>query len=231
MNRILFTKELSSAHLMLLENLNVKVENIPFIKTVAEQDYKTKLDKLFQGEFTSLIITSPYAASLFAGYAEENNFRIDTIYTVGEKTAMHIRMYCQKCVVSTKGNAEDLANMIVDEHTVHDKICFVSGEMRRNVLPIALRNAQIDFSEISVYRTLLSPPEKLPFFNIIVFFSPSAVRSFYLKYKLSNEAVYTIGPTTQKELLKYNAHLKVNVAEYPSFESLVQMLATALINN
>lgn len=227
MKHILFTKELSPDQLQLFEKMNAEVKGIPFIKTVADPDYKTKLDMLFRGLFTSLVVTSPFAARLFAGYADMNNFFIDTIYTVGEKSATVLRGFCRQCVVSSKGNAEDLANSIVGGSATGNKVCFLSGEMRRDALPRILKESHLCFTEICVYKTLLTPPSALPYFDGIVFFSPSAVQSFYQKYKLSDEAVYAIGSTTQNELLRYNSTLKVGVAEKPSFESLVQLITFA----
>ena len=127
-------------------------------------------------------------------------------------------------VVATADSAAELAERIMENNV--KEVVFFCGDQRRNELPDALKNGNIKVEELVVYKTIESPQEVGEYFDAVLFFSPSAVRSFFTANKLTDEVVcFTIGNTTAEEIKKY-VNNRIVVAEKPTQDG----VAAALIN-
>jgi uroporphyrinogen-III synthase len=102
-----------------------------------------------------------------------------------------------------------------------DKAIFFCGDQRRDDLPEILRTNHVEVSEIVVYHTIAKPHKIEKSYNGILFFSPSAVGSFFTNNKISDKTIlFAIGNTTANEIKKYGNN-KVIVTDEPSKENLV----------
>jgi uroporphyrinogen-III synthase len=93
--------------------------------------------------------------------------------------------------------ASELAEIITLIYN-KESYTFLSGNLRKETLPEALKSAGITFNEIEVYQTTLAPFKisKQENFDGIMFFSPSAVESYLTNNKIKNEICFCVGNTT-----------------------------------
>ena len=96
---------------------------------------------------------------------------------------------------------------------------FFSGNLRKETLPKALKEANIPFNEIQVYETTLTPNKLNVAVEGLLFFSPSGVESYLLDNKIKKEVCFCIGETTAEALVSITKN--VIIAESPSIEEVI----------
>ena len=117
------------------------------------------------------------------------------------------------------GYAEDLAEIITLIHS-SDSFTFFSGNLRRETLPKALKEANIEFNEIKVYETTLTPQKIKGSFDALLFFSPSGVESYLKDNSIKKESCFCIGDTTASALLKITKN--IIIPENPTIEDVIE---------
>jgi len=115
--------------------------------------------------------------------------------------------------------ASDLAEIITLIY-VKQSYTFFSGNLRKETLPKALKTANVNFNEIQVYETTLTPHKIKTKVDAILFFSPSGVESYLAENKIKNELCFCIGETTAGELEKTTKN--IIVAEQPTIEDVIE---------
>jgi uroporphyrinogen-III synthase len=102
-------------------------------------------------------------------------------------------------------HALDLSNKIIADGI--KELIFFCGDQRLNTLPENLKNNHISVTELIVYETRQVPVSISYQPDIIFFFSPSAIRSFFSMNELSAETkVFLIGTTTAETFKEYSAN-------------------------
>lgn len=210
---ILSTKTLSGeqrkafleANFDLLEQDFIEIENNNFELTNINQN---------------LIFTSQNAVLSVLAHPKVEELKNKTAFCVGLKTKILLSENGFNVDVYT-GYAEDLAEIITLIHC-SESFTFFSGNLRKETLPKALKNAGIKFNEIETYQTKLAPFKisKEENFEAILFFSPSGVESYLKDNKIKNETCFCIGETTA-EALKNNKIKNIVIAETPSIEDVI----------
>ncbi len=121
-------------------------------------------------------------------------------------------------------NATDLANKIIKEKNFKEAI-FFCGEKRRDELPIILREAGIALTELVLYKNIEQPKKIDNGFQAILFFSPSAIKSFFKENVLQKTtACFCIGYTTANALKEYKITNKTIVSNYPSQQVMIDVV-------
>jgi uroporphyrinogen-III synthase len=115
--------------------------------------------------------------------------------------------------------ASDLAEIITLIYS-NESYTFFSGNLRKETVPKALKEAKVNFNEIQVYETTLTPQKIKKAVDGILFFSPSAVESFLAANKIKNEICFCIGNTTAEALDKITRN--IIVADQPSVENVIE---------
>ena len=115
--------------------------------------------------------------------------------------------------------ASDLAEIITLIYS-SESYTFFSGNLRKETLPKALKEAKIKFNEIQVYETTLTPQKIKTTVDGILFFSPSAVESYLKDNKVKAEICFCIGNTTAESLDKVTKN--IIVADHPSVENVIE---------
>ncbi|HEX2533599.1 MAG TPA: uroporphyrinogen-III synthase, partial [Chitinophagaceae bacterium] len=101
------------------------------------------------------------------------------------------------------------------------EVVFFCGNLRRDELPRTLQEAGIRVQEVVVYETTETPGAPEGPFDALLFFSPSAVRSFFAANEPKKDTVcFAIGPTTAEALTALTRH-PVVTSEAPRAERLV----------
>ena len=210
---ILSTKTLSDeqrqvfvdANIDLLEQDFIEIENINFeLKSINE----------------NLIFSSQNAVLSLIEQQGWEKLKSKSVFCVGikskellEKNGFSVAVYMDY--------ASELAEIITLIYN-KEKFTFFSGNLRKETLPKALKEANIIFNEIEVYQTKLAPfkissAEK---FDGILFFSPSGVESYLKDNKIKTETCFCIGETTASALQKITK--KIIVAEIPTIEDVIE---------
>ncbi|KAL4232258.1 uroporphyrinogen-III synthase [Mactra antiquata] len=151
---------------------------------------------------------------------QEKRQRLSTslpCYVVGESTGKMARECGFNPIGEDAGNAEKLAELIIEELNDTEKaILYPCGNLRKDTLSLKLKQAGFTLNEIEVYETIRNKEinsrvkdyiDKKGTPEYVVYFSPSGVQctenlisSNILPVK--SLKVVAIGPTTEKELIK-----------------------------
>lgn len=201
--------------------LDIIVETMPFIITrpVSTAALRKEIEPLLH-RHAFIIITSSNAAEALAACVEGSSPNW-TFFCVGGATQGKIRKYFgASSVAASADNAKELDRAIAN-WGVQEEYIFFCGDQRRDELPEQLRARGIPLKEIVVYETLATPQKLTKQYEGILFFSPSAVQSFFSVNKLDPETVlFTIGSTTA-EALQAHTKNKIVIADKPGKEEVV----------
>lgn len=212
--RILSTKKLLVNQKQFLLNANITVVEADFI---AIHNKQVSIDNVHE----NLIFTSQNSVTSVL----ENLKSTETLALLKQKNVFCVGIKTKQLleengfsVIAYTGYAADLAEIITLIYH-KEQFTFFSGNLRRNTLPEALKNAGIVFNEIEVYETVLTPQKINATFDGILFFSPSGVESFLKDNKINNQMCFSIGTTTANALEKYTKN--IIIAHQPTVENVI----------
>jgi len=208
---ILSTKILLSNQKQALLNAGFSVTEANFIKT-ENSDFDLK------GINNNLIFTSQNAAQSILLHPKSEELKSKNVFCVGIKTKALLEENGFNVVVYVD-YASDLAEIITLIYS-NESYTFFSGNLRKETLPKALKEAKVKFNEIQVYETTLTPQKTKTAVDGILFFSPSAVESYLKENKIKNEICFCIGDTTAEALEKTTRN--IIVANQPSVENVIE---------
>ena len=208
---ILSTKILLSHQKQALLDAGFSVTEANFIKT-ENSDFD------LNGINDNLIFTSQNAAQSVLLHPKSEELKVKNVFCVGIKTkalleenGFNVEVYVDY--------ASDLAEIITLIYS-NESFTFFSGNLRKETLPKALKTAKVNFNEIQVYETTLTPQKiKIPVDGIL-FFSPSGVESYLAANKIKNEICFCIGETTAETLDKTTRN--IIVADQPSVDNVIE---------
>lgn len=199
----------------------VLIEVSPFIDTEPVQSVEIQQEIEQAMTLTATVVfTSMNAVEAVAAQLEgqEPDW---TIYCIGNATLRLAEEYFPQAVIAgDAANAADLADLIVDSGEV-EEVFFFCGNQRRDELPDILAQNDIVVNEIIVYQTIALPHKLDKAYDGILFFSPSAVDSFFTANKAGQAILFAIGNTTAGAIKKHTAN-RIVVAEEPVKEALVE---------
>ena len=187
-----------------------------------EQDFIEIKNNIFElNQINNNLIFSSQNAVL--SLMEQNGWEIlktKSVFCVGIKTKDLLELNGFKVDVYMD-YASELAEIITLIYN-KESYTFLSGNLRMETLPNALKTAGITFNEIEVYQTTLAPfkisqQEK---FEGILFFSPSGVESYLTNNKIKNEICFCIGTTTAKAL-ELKKIKNIIISETPTIEDVI----------
>ena len=218
---ILSTRTIGDPLINESKHQNIEIDILSFIETVpirsieVQQEIENALLKSSAVVFTSMNAVEAVANELDG---HQPDWRI---YSMGNTTRQLVKKYFgEEAIAGTAESAAELAELIVEEDN-SDDIFFFCGEQRRDELPDILRSNDIDVNEIVVYQTIQVKHKIEKTYHGILFFSPSAVQSFFSNNKISDKTIlFAIGNTTATEIKKY-ANNKIITGDEPSKENLV----------
>lgn len=219
---ILCTRPISEELLLSAKRKGINIETVSFIETTAIDtiDVQQEIENSLLQSAT-VVFTSMNAVEAVATYLEDQEPDWQ-IYTMGVTCKELVKEYFgEESIAGTASSATELAELIVEDANTNEVI-FFCGDQRRDELPSILQSNDIEVFEIEVYHTIPTPHKITKHYDGILFFSPSAVRSFFQKNKSEpNSIFFAIGETTQKEIEKFTSN-KVIVSSESGKESLVK---------
>ncbi|MBS1567341.1 MAG: uroporphyrinogen-III synthase [Bacteroidetes bacterium] len=220
---ILCTRPLPDDLLDTIRGEGIGIDIIPFIETEPIQSIEVQQEvEQALAKSATIVFTSMNAVDAVAGYMDEKpDWRV---YCIGTATRRLVEEHFGKAAIAgTAPDASELAELIVEEDT-GDEIIFFCGNQRRDELPSILEANGLSLEEIVVYETVDVPRKLSKVYNGVLFFSPSAVDSFFSVNKVKEGVLlFAIGNTTAKTIKKYSSN-KVIISDEPGKENLVEKM-------
>ncbi|MEO6313341.1 MAG: uroporphyrinogen-III synthase [Chitinophagaceae bacterium] len=229
--KILSTRPLQAAIIDEAAEQGIDISVQSFIETEAIQSIEVQQEieqALLQS--ATVVFTSMNAVEAVAAYMNDE-IPDWIIYCMGQTTQELVKQYFgEDSIAGTADDATELAESIAAEDYM-DEVVFFCGDQRRDELPAILRNNDIEVNEIMVYHTIPTPHAVGAEYHGILFYSPSAVDSFFSKNKPGSEtSFFAIGKTTAAAIKKYNSSIIV-VSDKPGKENLVKKAINYFVNN
>lgn len=174
---------------------------------------------LLNSEIENVVITSNKTVDSLLFNGDPDKFNFKNIYCVGGKTKRLVERKIGK-VTHSENNAKLLATYLLD-NIKGKELTFFCSNQRRNELPEMLSEHGITVNEVEAYQTKYAPVIVDDKTEGILFFSPSAVRSYLLKNN-PDKIAFCIGETTASEAAKH--FKKIKTSKFPSVEGVVQLV-------
>ena len=221
---ILSTRPLDDSLLQEAKLLNIEIDMLSFIETEPIQSIEV------QQEIESVLLRSVAVVFTSKNAVEAVINELDgqqpdwRIYSIGNTTKQLVKRYFgEEAIAGTADSATELAGLIVEKYPGNE-LFFFCGDQRRDELPDMLRNNDINVNEIVVYQTIPVKHKIKKKYHGILFFSPSAVQSFFSNNKLSDKTIlFAIGNTTANEIKKYSKN-KIIISDEQGKENLVRKM-------
>jgi uroporphyrinogen-III synthase len=219
----LSTRPIDEDQIITAQELGIDIDCISFIETTAIEnpDLTLKINRLLSSE-AAVVFTSMNAIEVVVTHlTTKPNW---SIYCMGVTSKKLINQYFgPTAVLGTANSSSELAELILAENKA-DQINFFCGDQRRDELPNILNNNGIRVNEIKVYHTTEIKQTITKFYDAVLFFSPSAVSSFFNSNQLApTTIVFAIGKTTATTLEKRTKN-KMIVADVPGKRNLVKKM-------
>jgi uroporphyrinogen-III synthase len=225
--KILSTKKLEPSLVESAQQQDIAITEQEFISIHpiwTKEKEKEVLDIISSGKAGYVAFTSANAVIPFEKYFHQQ----DTYYVVNwkifclsgaTKDAIMLSPLIEKNIVDTAASATALAEKII-AHGIPELV-FFCGDKRREELPSTLRKAGITVHEVVVYETIDTPVITTNDTDGILFFSPSAVRSFFSVNQLKPHTVcFAIGQTTADAIADVTDN-RIIISEAPSQEMML----------
>lgn len=219
--KILCTRPLTPALVDEAADNGVSIDDISFIETESILSVEVQQEiELVSTEITTVVFTSMNAVDAVTIFLDGHQPEW-MIYSIGTATARLIKEYFgEERIAGTANDASALAELIAEDRFT-DEVVFFCGDQRRDELPDILKQHDIEVNEIVVYQTIEVPHKIDKFYHGILFFSPSAVRSFFKLNKLEEKTIaFAIGNTTANEIKKFSNN-RIIISDEPGKENLV----------
>jgi Uroporphyrinogen-III synthase len=222
--KILSTKSLRQETIDKASLNDIEIDEVPFITTepIKDDELKNKLRGFLQQNITA-VFTSKNAVPPFEQIV---NAEVPwKIFCIGQATKKSVtKLFGEEKIAGTADNASALADIILQDAEIK-KVIFFCGKQRREELPQKLKSAEIEIEEVVVYETFETPQKiSRKHYDGILFFSPSAVKSFFSLNKLNGEIqVFAIGKTTADSIQK-NINKKLITTEIPGEENMIDTI-------
>jgi uroporphyrinogen-III synthase len=219
---ILSTKALDNALIEKAAQQGIRIECQSFIRTIPNltDEIKEQLDVITQRE-AYVALTSANTVTILSEYLDRVlNWKLFCISGQTHEAVKNKLAGLQ--VLDTAETGGQLAEKIKAQSEIKEVI-FLGSNIRTPGLKNGLADSRISLTEIFLYKTEPTPVKIDKKYSGILFFSPSAVKSFFSGNTTPDTATFfTIGTTTANALSGYTN--EVITSEQPSQESLINKL-------
>ena len=208
---------------------SVFIDALPLIKTepVSSAELKDKIQEIL-AMATTIVFTSTKSVEAVASGGKS---QLDQkIFCIGHATQQSvIKYFGEKSIAGVADNAKELATAILNANV--SELIFFCGDQRRDELAALLKQHKVNVTEITVYKTIATPKKIEKKYDAILFFSPSAVKSFFeCNFPGDQTVLFAIGNTTAEEIRNYSKN-KIVVSDVPDANTLLQTAVTFFQNN
>ncbi|HEV2481878.1 MAG TPA: uroporphyrinogen-III synthase [Puia sp.] len=228
---VLSTRALPAALIEEAATKGITIDAVPFIATAKLQDdtLTKRLADLVDRPLTA-IFTSTNAVTAIEK-AMSPGWKIFCLNGATRRAAAE--RFGENAIAGTADSAAELAEVIISrgsfgESETRDECWFFCGDKRRDELPDRLNAAGWQVHEVVVYQTILTPQRIDKTYDVIVFFSPSAVESFFSMNTMGPQVrLFAIGRTTAAAI-RAKCPNPVSMSEKPDEQILIRQILERL---
>lgn len=236
---VLSTRALSPPLIAEAATKGITIDVVPFIAMARLQDTKLtrRLEELAGRSLTAIFTSTNAVTAVFAdkdaARAREAGAHWKIFCISGATNRAAVEWFGENAIVATADSAKELAETIIDrgrsgEIGAAGECWFFCGDKRRDELPESLKSAGWEVREVVVYQTTLTPCRIDKPYEAILFFSPSAVESFFSMNTIGTETgLFAIGRTTAAAI-RAKCPNPVVISEQPDEKLLIQQLLERL---
>lgn len=224
--KVLSTKKLEPSLIEQVKQNDVDIIEQEFIsvKQIFIEGKQKQIIEFAKSGIQHIVFTSSNAVTAFEKYLEADhtsdlvNWKIFCLSGKTKET-IHNSSHLGNDVIGEAENASSLSEKIIEQKI--DEIIFPCGDKRKDELPSLLQQAGIKVHEVIVYKTIETPVVAAGDIDAILFFSPSAVQSFFSVNQIKKNVVcFAIGQTTADNITDVTDN-KIIVSEFPSQEMMI----------
>ncbi len=144
------------------------------------------------------------------------------VYCLGNTTKELVKKNLKCNIIADATDATSLAIKIITD--APGEVWFFCGDRRRDELPEKLLTNSIQVQEVIVYKTAAVHHIINSQFDGVLFYSPSAVESFFSVNKVGSSTVlFAIGKTTASAIENFSAN-KIIISSKPGKEEMVHQM-------
>jgi uroporphyrinogen-III synthase len=227
--KVLSTKKLDPLLIEQAKESNIEITGQEFI-SVKPITGKDKWDEVFRwinDKPQYIVFTSANAVESVKKYLHPYvNFESVQwkVFCLSGKTKQAVETIddLSRSVIDTATDAAALAKKIIESKI--KELVFFCGDQRRDDLPGILKKEGVKVHEVIVYTTVETPVRTKDNFDAILFFSPTAVTSFFSVNQLMPHVVcFAIGHTTAHSVGEFTAN-EVIVSNATSQEAMLNTM-------
>lgn len=216
---ILSTRPLPAALVLEAAARGFSVNCLSFIETEALSDPAlAQKIRFLATEAHSVVFTSMNAVEAVA--AQIRNTPHWKVYCIGHSTRDLVESLLGLPIAGTADDAAALADVIISAG--EKELLFFCGDIRRDTLPVKLREAGISLHEYEVYHTIATPQRITRDYRALLFFSPSAVESYFSVNQPAKKSVLFAIGTTTADTIRRHFNGTVITARQPGKEALLR---------
>lgn len=223
---ILCTRPVDEALARQAREAGIVLEFVSMIETVPVTSDSLRADvEKYADRECLVIITSMNAADVVIGLLNGQAPSWKLFCTGNTTRELLEQHFGKQNIIATAGSSGALAEALIDwfnKHRQSNPVIFFCGNRRRDELPGLLEKAGIPLKEIETYKTIETALPVTRHYDAILFFSPSAVSSFFSMNNAGSDTVlFAIGKTTERTIAQYSGN-KIVVGNTPSKNDLVK---------
>ena len=218
---ILCTRPLNELLIQKATAKNIVIDAVAFIETEATRSPEVieQIQSFATQKITAVFTSMNAAEAIITKLATVPDWSIYCLGGITKDVAYYF--FGEASVAATAKNATALADKIIKKKSIKE-VVFFCGDHRLDELPETLRYNNISVHELVVYKTIQLPVYIEKDYDAILFFSPSAVHSFFSMNTISvNSILFSIGKTTTATIQTYCTN-KVITSEWPGKDQMIE---------
>ena len=220
---ILSTRTLDEAMVSKAADANICIYSTAFIYTepLLSDELTVQLQQLSTQSLNAVFTSANAVTAVAEQINKPANWKI---WCTGGKTKeFAISAFGEESILSFSKNASGLAERIIASGQVI-KATFFCGDQHLTDLPEKLKSNGILIYEVIVYTTVQTPQFIEKNYDGILFFSPSAVHSFFSMNTVATDVtLFSIGSTTTSAIKSYCTN-RVITSEWPGTDTLLELV-------
>ncbi|MBO9682774.1 MAG: uroporphyrinogen-III synthase [Flavisolibacter sp.] len=218
--KVLSTKKLEPSLVKQAGESDIELVEQEFIsiQPIVSKEKQEEISHWLMNSNADVAFTSANAVEAVKNYLDKNSSR--HFYCISGRTRSSLLLHVRdEQIMATADYGKDLAGKIIKQQP--KEIIFFCGNKRRDELPGILKEAGIKVNEVTVYETVETPVVAEDDMDAILFFSPSAVQSFFSVNQLKQNVVcFAVGTTTAESISHFTKN-KILICEQPSQEMML----------
>lgn len=220
---ILCTRPLDNMLVYKAANNGISIDEVVFVETdpITITETLRQIQDIASKKATVVFTSMNAVDAVTSQLKQQPDWKIYCLGGITKETVFNF--FGEKSVAGTAKNAKTLAEKIILAGETNE-VFFFCGDQRLDELPETLKANEIKVNEVVVYSTRLVPNFIVKNYDGIIFFSPSAVHSFFSENTIAtNVVLFSIGTTTTATIKTYCTN-KIITSEWPGKENMIDLV-------